>query len=792
MAYGELFRVNFFDPDENKFLLQIEEDGYSGNVSSNLILGPDPVVISYQQNDDFFSPIIGSSCKLQFYVDENTGGGAWDQENTNWNLADFLWNAEGSIDFLEPQNDRQFKVIVSSQVLNGTSDAYAVAARLKDTSVNFTNSLKVGDIVINTATSDITTVAQVSSDTIIKLSADIFSDAGGQTYEIYRKYWSGFIVQDSFNLPLQPYPFLVEAYASDLIGTLDGYTYELSTTRPSAKTAITECLKQINLENGQGDSGKSLDFSYKYLCRIKQNNADASAETLGNPFAQSFINDVQAFRDQNGNALDCKFILNSLLMMYNCRIFQHESTWTIISNDALSLSAFDKNYSTTAASQFLTYDKNGGNEIALSMTNSEVVKNINSTSNPDTIQPLNGDLMKSIRRPAIRNRVNVRIKETQRDSVVNGNFETTSAPSGSIPSDAYAVTTWSITNTANTFAVDENTTTYGISPYQGSKCMINIGNDTSGGGASNIIAINNSVSISNTFDNIKFSFALFADQPATYDGNLLDYFFYFKIYITPSSGTRRYWSIIDNEWKTSVTTINNIRDSVANEWVRHDFTFSPSPITGTMTIEFYEPEEANFSSGTNFRLYFDEVKIQSTTPLEYYSTLTTITDTSLKANSGVIPPVDLRFGQIEDTGYTNCLVNSSGSHITSFQHFDYDYSEDLEKLMCRLRLSDVSTNNGRYEGTFRKIKNSSGFLSPINLLTFPKMNFSTMPDNTDQTAIDNFEWNVAKNRYKLKTHTPNQINLTDFNDLSVNRGYFDARPEDSADPLLQYAYFRNA
>ena len=125
MAYGELYRVNFFDPDEHKFLLQIYDDGYSGLVSSNLNLGANPVVISYQQDDDFFNPIIGSSCKLQFYIDENSGGDAWELENTNWDLANFLWNAEGSINFLEPSNDREFQVVVSSRKLNGTSDAYS-------------------------------------------------------------------------------------------------------------------------------------------------------------------------------------------------------------------------------------------------------------------------------------------------------------------------------------------------------------------------------------------------------------------------------------------------------------------------------------------------------------------------------------------------------------------------------------------------------------------------------------------------------------------------------------------
>ena len=783
MAYGELYRVNFFDPDEHKFLLQIYEDGYSGLVSSNLNLGANPVVISYQQDDDFFNPIIGSSCKLQFYIDENSGGDAWELENTNWDLANFLWNAEGSINFLEPSNDREFQVVVSSRKLNGTSDAYSVANRLKDTSVDFTTSLEVGDVVINTTTGETTTVAQVSSATIIKLSGDIFSADGGETYDIYRKYWTGFIVQDSFNLPLQSFPFLIEAYASDLIGTLEGYDYTLSTTRPSAFDAIKECLRQINLENGQGDSGKSLDFSYKYLCRIFQNAADGASVNKGNPFTQTFINNVEAFKDQNGNPLDAKFILSSLLKMFNCRIFQHESTWTIISNDALSLSSFNQDYSSSNPSQFITYDKNGSNESTYSIA--DPIKNINSTQNADTIQALNGDLSKSIRRPAIRNRVNVNIKNTLTDLISNGNFENTSAPSGSIPADAYAINIWSIADTATTFAIDKDTATYGITPYQASKCFLNIGNDTSGGGASNIIATNNTAIISNTFDNTQFSFALYADQPATYDGNLLDYFFYFKIYVDPPTGSNYYYSIIDNEWKTASTTINNIRGSTANEWVRYNFTLTPPPVTGTLYVELYEPEEANFPLGTSFRMYLDQIEFSSTTSLEFYSTLTKISEATYRNNSGVIPPFDLRFGQIEDTGYSNCLVNSSGSHLTSYQHFDYNYAEDLEILMCRLRLSDVSTNNGRYEGTYRKISDSDSYLTPINMLTFPKLNFTTLPANQDQMAIDNLEWHVAKNRYKLRTHTPNQTNLTDDGDVSFTRGYFDSRPEDSADPLFR-------
>ena len=43
--------------------------------------------------------------------------------------------------------------------------------------------------------------------------------------------------------------------------------------------------------------------------------------------------------DENGNAVNCKTILESLLQMFNCRIFQQNGQWTIISLDALGINA---------------------------------------------------------------------------------------------------------------------------------------------------------------------------------------------------------------------------------------------------------------------------------------------------------------------------------------------------------------------------------------------------------------------------------------------------------------------
>ena len=89
-SYGEKYGVNFFDVDENKFRLQILEYGYGGDSSTNLTLAKNPITITYEQDDDYFQPIIGSTCKIDLIIEDKTLGDEWEDEPTNWELADFF------------------------------------------------------------------------------------------------------------------------------------------------------------------------------------------------------------------------------------------------------------------------------------------------------------------------------------------------------------------------------------------------------------------------------------------------------------------------------------------------------------------------------------------------------------------------------------------------------------------------------------------------------------------------------------------------------------------------------
>lgn len=776
MSYGEKYFTNFFDNDNNKFRLQIFQWGFTGNASSNLTLADNAVTINYAQDDDYFQPIIGSTCKLRIFIDDAQGGAQWEDENTNWNLANFVWE-RSEFDFLIPTDDREFKINVNREVANGTSDAYAVSARLKDDTADFTSSLKVGDLVINTTTGNTTNVAQVSSATIIKLSADIFDSAGNEGYEIYRPFWSGFIMQDSYTLPIAPHPFAVEIYASDLIGTINGYDIDLTTERPQAFDVIQNCLKNINLQSGDGTSGRSLDFGYKVLCRLNQ-FTNLSWTTNDNPYVQTYIRSVDGLQDENGNYLNCKYVLESLLRMFNCRIFQHENTWTIVSNASLALTSFNDGGG-SYSKEFKTYDKDGtstGTEAIVSP-----VQDINSTENDNTIQPLSNDLVKIIRKPAIRQRTQVRIKDTVKSKFINGGFENNSTPTGSTPSWGRDIDTWTISDQSIAYAVDSDAVdtgqptpvVYGITPYAGTYSMITIGSTS----ANTVIATNNTGNVATTSESIKLTFAYYADDPD--NAGSLSYDIKWRFKITPTSGTPIYWKSNGQEWVTSATQgINLTNDTTREQWKLNVINMNAPTEVGVAQLELFISEEDLYNN-SNFRMYFDDVTLKGISDLEYYDTSTRIINSTFTNNSGVLKAFENRYGMLDDNKYSNNLVDSSGNSIQYYKTYDETNSQGriLESLMNTQRLNEFATNNLRYEGTFRKIADSNGFTKPIDMLTLPKINFNTLADDNHQ-AIDNLEFNVSKNRYKLSTHIPTQDNLPLLNDISSKTDFFEFKPED--------------
>tara|TARA_A100001201_G_scaffold140362_1_gene133383 strand:+ start:2854 stop:5187 length:2334 start_codon:yes stop_codon:yes gene_type:complete len=777
MSYGLQYFTNFFDTDDNKYRLQIFQWQFTGTAKSNITLADNGVVINYRQNDDYFRPIIGSTCKMRFYVEVGTGGDNWEDEDTLWNEADFFWD-RSELTFLLPENDRQYRTNILRRFASGESDTgEASQNKLKDATATFSSKVEVGDLVVNTTTGNYANVTTVDSNTLLTLDDTIISTSTAQNYEIYRKHWTGFIMQDSYTLPIASRPYAVEVVASDLIGTINGYNMDITTERPETFSVIQNCLKNINLQSGDGTSGRGLDFSYKVLCRINQTNSLGTTSSNDNPYTQTYLNSVDSLQDENGNYLDCKHVLESILRMFNCRIFQHENTWTIIDNASLALTSF--NDTGSYSKEFKKYTKNGAADGTLSIANP--VFDVNSTAGNDTIQPLNQDLVKIVRRPAIRQRTQVRIKDTLKSRFNNGGYEVNTSPSGGTPSYGRNPTDWTIPDRSIAYAVDSNAIEFpsgggqpiqfGITPYAGDFSLITIGSTSS----NTVVASNDTGNVGTTAEPIKLVFADYALDPD--NTGLLAYIIKVRISIIPVSGGTVYWSITDNSWVSSATQgINTITGSVQEQWRFNEISMEAPPIVGSAKIEFFIPKE-DAHNNSAFRIYYDDVVLQSISDLELYDTQTKIIDGSFKDNSGVLKAIENRFGMLDDSKYSNCLVDSAGNTITAYKSFDESSGATLETLMNFQRLNEYATNNYKYEGTFRKLPSSDGFTKPIDMLTFPKLAFSTLSDDNHQ-AIDSFEFNVAKNRYKLTTHLPTQSNLTNFGQIASFTDFYKHKPED--------------
>ena len=115
MAYGVKYELFFSDVVKRKMKIEILEKDYTGDVSSIIGTGQ-PAVIEWDADDDIYSPIIGSRCKLSFFVTDsvqydefyrsderqykvkilyyNSYGGNWEDEVGIWGGMDVIWNAD--------------------------------------------------------------------------------------------------------------------------------------------------------------------------------------------------------------------------------------------------------------------------------------------------------------------------------------------------------------------------------------------------------------------------------------------------------------------------------------------------------------------------------------------------------------------------------------------------------------------------------------------------------------------------------------------------------------------------
>ena len=123
-TYRTKYSLSFSDVKGNERTLEILSKDYFGTVTQ-MVAGDEPVTISWENDDDFYTPIIGSTCTINLYVTDTTsydefqvfderqykvrlssGSGTsgtvvdtlWEAETELWNEANNLWDSSGDVD----------------------------------------------------------------------------------------------------------------------------------------------------------------------------------------------------------------------------------------------------------------------------------------------------------------------------------------------------------------------------------------------------------------------------------------------------------------------------------------------------------------------------------------------------------------------------------------------------------------------------------------------------------------------------------------------------------------------
>jgi hypothetical protein len=284
MAYGVKYRLDFEDHEGNGKRLDILKNNYIGSILP-LVGGAEPVKIKWDGDDDFYSPIIGSTCSINLYQTDET------------NYDDF---------FNEPE--REYKVEV------------------------YTSQSK-GDAFKN----------RIQLDGGICESAKCIDEELTETQDNYTLFWTGWLLSDQFKELMAPNPQAIQLTAIDGLGELDNLFvdntfYSINTGLQSIQASLSDILCAALNKTGLG-----LDVIINNELSVYDIFGNRS-EFL--TYVNTFINE-SVFLSDEYEFFNVKEFLENVLKSVNSRVFQANGKFVVVNNSLYSEQAvidYVKNY----------------------------------------------------------------------------------------------------------------------------------------------------------------------------------------------------------------------------------------------------------------------------------------------------------------------------------------------------------------------------------------------------------------------------------------------------------------
>jgi hypothetical protein len=269
-TYAVKYELPFSDTKGNTRLVQILKKDYTDAVLP--LIGTDqPCIIKYSAGDDFYTPIIGSTCIINIATTDDT-----------------------SYDEFMIYDEKEYKIRVSA---GSTTDAIIESPEWETIDENW----------------------EVSEEQW---------DAGEGTLQVY---WEGFLVADTYKEFVMTNPTYLTIRAIDNLGVLSGFLVpDASINLNADETIDTGVGKQTNLESGfyyivniLKQTGLEFDIYFQNEIRGIFTPNDLVYKVL---FFNEFSN-TNDFAKKNS-----KEVLENILRTTNSRIYQANASWYVVSN----------------------------------------------------------------------------------------------------------------------------------------------------------------------------------------------------------------------------------------------------------------------------------------------------------------------------------------------------------------------------------------------------------------------------------------------------------------------------
>jgi hypothetical protein len=692
MAYGVKYRLDFEDHEGNGKRLDILKNNYTGSILP-LVGGAEPVKIKWDGDDDFYSPIIGSTCNISLYQTDET------------NYDDF---------FNEPE--REYKVEVYT--------AQAIRDEFKNNVQDDGGIVEAADC-LNGSYYDTGTLLQrrVVNDGGNIEAVDCVSAVLTETQDNYTLFWTGWLLSDQFAEVLAPNPQPINLTAIDGLGELDNYfvdnTYysiSFSNLQWDLSSVICKALENVGL---------GLDVLLNNDIEVLTNIFTGATDNL---YTTNIGGNEQVFFSDDYEFFNVKEFLENILKNINARIFQANGRWVVLNNST---------YSEEAILDYVKDYKNENDELPDGIGTMRQAylkgdierlyfKRFNSSGtyqneyNYEGLRTIRTDLQpleQNLTREAERGYKAVSFKTPPVKSIVDYNDD--------VGFEFQNTTHWTITS--GSFVTNEIA-------LKGKRSFKTTA--TNSGSTPSSLAITGQYG-GNRDVAMKLKLNYYYDTNNATQSTTLYNMFWCQIYF--QAAVPFYYDVENQNWTTTVKYFFFEDDkSAADTWVSQSLDVEKLPASAgqsqTVYLRIYGPR--NYL--TNYQgVYIDNVVLFKDRPNTFINERILTQDST----TNVI---------IEETEIDRSLAAFTLGYTDIYDSSDLFSIKIPKQVTAKQQLNDFRNTVLRYEGTL--YNNETAPLTPMDKIRINFTNFS----EGDSLLIDGLIYSLKSNKYDIIAHKPNQ------------------------------------